>query len=97
MRNKGAIFNTDYQVITALNKGIVSEASITNALPKKSYRATPQRIAISRFAISNRDHPTAREIYGEVREAPPTVSRTLLPIYIFMSASRQMRKMKDEA
>ncbi len=50
------------------------EASIIKALRGKGYKATPQRIAISQFALSNREHPTAQRIYSEVRKTYPTVS-----------------------
>jgi Fur family peroxide stress response transcriptional regulator len=51
-----------------------SDASIIETLRKKGYKATPQRIAICRFALHSRDHPTAQRIYDEVREVHPTVS-----------------------
>lgn len=51
-----------------------SDASIINALRNKGYKATPQRIAISRFTLSSKDHPTAQTIYNEVRKVYPTVS-----------------------
>jgi Fur family peroxide stress response transcriptional regulator len=51
-----------------------SDASIVETLRKKGYKATPQRIAICRFALHSRDHPTAQRIYDEVRTVHPTVS-----------------------
>lgn len=51
-----------------------SDTSIINALRNKGYKATPQRIAISRFTLSSREHPTAQTIYSEVRKVYPTVS-----------------------
>jgi Fur family peroxide stress response transcriptional regulator len=51
-----------------------SDASIIDILRKKGYKATPQRIAICRFALQSRDHPTAQRIYDEVRKVHPTVS-----------------------
>jgi Fur family peroxide stress response transcriptional regulator len=51
-----------------------SDASIIQALRKKGYKATPQRIAICRLALHSRDHPTAQRIYSEVKEFQPTVS-----------------------
>jgi Fur family peroxide stress response transcriptional regulator len=50
------------------------ESAIIQALRKKGYRATSQRIAISKFALSSREHPSARIIYRKVLEAHPTVS-----------------------
>lgn len=51
-----------------------SDASIIKALRNKGYKATPQRIAISRFTLSSKDHPTAQTIYSEVKKVYPTVS-----------------------
>jgi len=52
----------------------LSDAAIIEALRKKGYKATSQRIAICRFAVRNRDHPTAQRIYAEVKPVHPTVS-----------------------
>jgi Fur family peroxide stress response transcriptional regulator len=51
-----------------------SDLAAIEALRKKGYKATPQRIAICRFALHSRDHPTARRIYNEVKKVHPTVS-----------------------
>jgi Fur family peroxide stress response transcriptional regulator len=51
-----------------------SDSSIIKALRGKGYKATPQRIAISRFALNNYAHPTAQRIYDEVKKVYPTVS-----------------------
>jgi len=50
------------------------DSSIIETLRKKGYRATPQRIAICRFALQSREHPTAQRIYDEVKNVHPTVS-----------------------
>jgi Fur family peroxide stress response transcriptional regulator len=51
-----------------------SAKMIINYLRKKGYKATPQRIAIYRFALQSRDHPSAQRIYDEVRKVHPTIS-----------------------
>jgi Fur family peroxide stress response transcriptional regulator len=51
-----------------------SDAAAIEALRRKGYKATPQRIAICRFALHSRDHPTAQKIYDEVKKLHPTVS-----------------------
>ena len=51
-----------------------SDALIIDSLRKNGYKATTQRIAICRFALHSRDHPTAQRIYNEVRKMHPTVS-----------------------
>ncbi len=50
------------------------DASVIKALRGKGYKATPQRIAIGRFALRSKDHPTAQRIYCEVKRIYPTVS-----------------------
>ena len=50
------------------------DAPIIQALRGKGYKATPQRIAICRFALSSREHPSVQRIYKEVKEIHPTVS-----------------------
>jgi len=49
------------------------EASIIKALRGKGYKATSQRIAISRFVLRNHDHPTAQRIYSDVKKVYPTI------------------------
>jgi Fur family peroxide stress response transcriptional regulator len=51
-----------------------SDTSAIKALRSKGYRATPQRIAICRFALNSRDHPSAQQVYNEVKKIHPTVS-----------------------
>jgi len=51
-----------------------SDALIIETLRKNGYKATTQRIAVCRFALHSRDHPTAQRIYNEVRRIHPTVS-----------------------
>ena len=51
-----------------------SDALIIETLRKNGYKATTQRIAICRFALQSRGHPTAQRIYDEVRKVHPTVS-----------------------
>ncbi|MCW4045199.1 MAG: transcriptional repressor [Candidatus Bathyarchaeota archaeon] len=47
---------------------------IIDTLRQKGYKATAQRIAVCRFALKSREHPSAQEIYGEVKKIHPTVS-----------------------
>jgi len=51
-----------------------SDGLIIETLRKKGFKATTQRIAICRFALHSRDHPSARRVYDEVRKVHPTVS-----------------------
>jgi len=51
-----------------------SDAMIIETLRKNGYKATTQRIAVCRFVLHSRDHPTAQRIYNEVRKMHSTVS-----------------------
>jgi Fur family peroxide stress response transcriptional regulator len=51
-----------------------SDAAIIETLRRRGYKVTPQRIAICRFALQSRDHPSAKRIYDEVKKVHPTVS-----------------------
>jgi Fur family peroxide stress response transcriptional regulator len=57
-----------------MNRSQISDTVIIETLRKNGYKATTQRIAVCRFALHNRDHPTAQRIYNEVRKMHPTVS-----------------------
>jgi Fur family peroxide stress response transcriptional regulator len=65
-----------------------SDASAIEALRSKGYKATPQRIAICRFALSSRDHPTAQQVYDDVRKIHPTVS--LATVYKTLQVLRNL-------
>jgi Fur family peroxide stress response transcriptional regulator len=51
-----------------------SDAATIEALRSKGYKATPQRIAICRIALNSRAHPSAQQVYDEVKKIHPTVS-----------------------
>jgi Fur family peroxide stress response transcriptional regulator len=70
-----------------------SDASIIEALRKKGYRATSQRIAICRFALDNHEHPSAQRIYREVKRLHPTVS--LATVYKTLQVLRELRLVQE--
>jgi Fur family transcriptional regulator, peroxide stress response regulator len=51
-----------------------TDALIIQALRSKGYKATPQRIAVCRIALGNREHPSVDKIYREVKKTHSTVS-----------------------
>ena len=53
---------------------VSSAKFIIDALRKKGYKATSQRIAICQLVLSSREHPTAKRIYQDVKRLHPTVS-----------------------
>ena len=63
------------------------ETKIINTFRNTGYRATPQRIAISKFILSNHEHPTAYKTYLEVKKTHPTVS--LMTIYTTIKILRE--------
>jgi Fur family peroxide stress response transcriptional regulator len=58
----------------ALNTETASDSAIINAIRKRGYKATSQRIAICRLVLSSREHPTAQRIYRDIKRLHPTVS-----------------------
>jgi Fur family peroxide stress response transcriptional regulator len=78
-----------------------SDSSIIKALRGKGYKATPQRIAISRFALNNHAHPTAQRIYDEVKKVYPTVSLATIykTVQILKEAGlvQELNFLKDQA
>lgn len=72
-----------------------SDAAIIEALRKKGYKATSQRIAICRFALRGRDHPTAQRVYREVKPVHPTVS--LATVYKTLHVLKELRLVQEMA
>ena len=72
-----------------------SDASIIEALRKKGYKATSQRIAICRFALRSRDHPAAKRIYKEVKLVHPTVS--LATVYKTLHVLKELHLIQELA
>ena len=65
-----------------------SDASTIEALRSKGYKATPQRIAICRIALNSRAHPSAQQVYDEVKKIYPTVS--LATVYKTLEVLRDL-------
>ena len=51
-----------------------TDCAIIQALRSKGYKATPQRIAISKIALRSREHPSVQKIYQETKRTHATVS-----------------------
>ncbi len=49
--------------------------NVIERLKNKGVTLTPQRMAIFKYLIKSRDHPTADEIYNKIRKKYPTISR----------------------
>ncbi len=65
-----------------------TDAAVIQALRSKGYKATPQRIAICRIALNSRSHPSAQQVYEEVRKIHPTVS--LATVYKTLDVLREL-------
>lgn len=52
----------------------MDKQQVTEALRKAGLRATPQRIAICELLTESHDHPTANDIYLELKEKFPSLS-----------------------
>jgi Fur family peroxide stress response transcriptional regulator len=50
-----------------MNVSQKSDVSSIEALRRKGYKATPQRIAICQIALNNRGHPSAQQVYEDVK------------------------------
>jgi Fur family peroxide stress response transcriptional regulator len=70
----GRLFKSYYYLIVTMNEYRETDRPIIEAFRRKGYKATPQRIAISRFALRNREHPSAQAVYHEVKALFPTIS-----------------------
>ena len=57
-----------------MQNSLKKDAAIIEALRSKGYKATPQRIAVCKIALSSREHPSAQKIYQAVKKTHPTVS-----------------------
>lgn len=65
-----------------------SDTSAIEALRSKGYKATPQRIAICRIALNSRTHPSAQQVYEQVKKIHPTVS--LATVYKTLEVLRDL-------
>jgi Fur family peroxide stress response transcriptional regulator len=57
-----------------MNYAFKSDAAVIKALQSKGYKATAQRIAICRVALNSRTHPSAQNVYDQVKKIHTTVS-----------------------
>ncbi|MCL7395144.1 MAG: transcriptional repressor [Thaumarchaeota archaeon] len=67
--------------------------AIINALRKKGYKATPQRIAICKVALQMSTHPTTKEIYKKIKEEYPTIS--LATVYQTLKLLKELNLVQE--
>lgn len=65
--------NNEYPVIININKeGHMNDCII--GLRDKNLKVTPQRLAIYKYLLGTTSHPTAQEIYSEIKIQFPSIS-----------------------
>jgi Fur family peroxide stress response transcriptional regulator len=52
----------------------MDDQQLITKLHSKGYKVTPQRLAICKLLLSSKDHPSADQIYQEVKKQHPTIS-----------------------
>jgi len=60
---------------------------------ENGYKVTAQRLAICKFILSRKDHPTAEQIYQELRDEYPTIS--LGTVYKTLHLLKEMGLIQD--
>jgi len=48
--------------------------NLITAFHEKGFKATPQRLAICEFVLSSKEHPSADQVYKEIKKSYPTLS-----------------------
>ena len=69
------------------------DTSAIEALRSKGFKATPQRIAICRIALNSRAHPSAQQVYNEVKKIHPTVS--LATVYKTLEVLKELNLVQE--
>jgi len=52
----------------------MDDQQLIKKLRSKGYKVTPQRLAICKLLLSSKNHPSADQIYQEVKKQYPTIS-----------------------
>ena len=73
----------------------LTDASIIDALRRKGFKATSQRIAICRLAVASREHLTAKRMFLEVKKVHPTVS--LATVYKTLQVLKELHLVQELA
>jgi Fur family peroxide stress response transcriptional regulator len=70
-----------------------ADTAAIEALRSKGYKATPQRIAICRIVLGSRRHPSAQQVFDEVKKVHPTVS--LATVYKTLEVLRDLNLVQE--
>ena len=52
----------------------VTDEEIISLLKGNSFKVTPQRLAICKSVLESHDHPSAEQIYKDIKKKHPTIS-----------------------
>lgn len=74
---------------------MLTDAEITAALQRKGFKVTAQRLAICRYALACREHPTAQRVLKEVKKTHPSVS--LATVYNTFRVLRELNLVQELA
>lgn len=66
----------------------MDDQQLITKLRSKGYKVTPQRLAICKLIFSSKDHPSAEQIYQEVKKTYPTIS--LATVYITLDLLKKL-------
>jgi Fur family peroxide stress response transcriptional regulator len=66
----------------------MNDQQLITKLRSKGYKVTPQRLAICKLILSSRDHPSAEQLYQEVKKTYPTIS--LATVYITLDLLKKI-------
>jgi Fur family peroxide stress response transcriptional regulator len=66
---------------------------LVTTLRAKGYRLTPQRLAVLRVLAESGDHPSVEQIYGEVRQQYPMMSRAT--VYKTVETLKEMEQVLE--
>jgi len=53
----------------------LSDQELIELLRKNGFKATPQRLAICKYILSSKKHPTAEKIYSDIKKEHKTLSQ----------------------
>ena len=74
--------------IYTLTRDCMDYQQLITKLRSKGYKITPQRLAICKLMLSSKDHPSAEQIYQEVKKTYPTIS--LATVYLTLDLLRNL-------
>ena len=72
--NKSLLNTSSIHIIVSVEFGWMVNQELIDLLREKGLKVTTQRLAICKFILSRADHPSADQIYQELKNDYPTIS-----------------------